>query len=168
MNENYLNSFNKLSKYNEPTNYYRFYELLIDVDLIKENEKLENEIEKLDEKIERRKRRRIEREEIEENIKRKKREEKEKRRPVILKKCSLCYNTCLICGKRIVNYPRTKKEYYFKAHGSCIPNIDKCCICHKMKGNILCRNQCFSCYDNKESMEEKCFYCKEKLFLWDK
>ena len=102
MNENYLNSFNKLSKYNESTNYYRFYELLIDVDLIKENEKLENEIEKLDEKIERRKRRRIEREEIEENIKRKKREEKEKRRPVILKKCSLCYNTCLICGKRIV------------------------------------------------------------------
>ena len=136
-------------------------------------EREENERNEREEIEENRKRERREREELEENRRRKIKEEKEKRRPVYLYRCCFCGDKCLFCGGKISGSGRNKNfikaVYYYKAHGSCIPNNDnKCVICHKTKGTIKCNNQCYNCFDKRDKIQEKCYYCKEKLIFWDK
>jgi hypothetical protein len=202
MNKNYLENFNKLRIFDENINYFRFYELSINKELIREKEKLDYKLEKLEEKIEEKKRmerekeereeieeieereweenrrrKRIEKEEREENRKREEKEEREKRRPVYLLICysGHCADKCLFCGRKISETSKRsryagKVSYYYRAHGSCIPNNNdkKCVICHKNKGTSRCNNQCFVCFEQRNKMEEKCYYCKESLRFWDK
>ena len=137
-----------------------------------ENRRREREEREEDRKRERRERR--EKEEKEENRKREKREEREKRRPVYLLRCPYCADKCLFCGGKVSGSGRNKKyikaTFYFRAHGSCIPgnDIKKCAICHKNGASARCNNQCYNCFENRNKIEEKCFYCKESLTFWDK
>ena len=57
--------------------------------------------------------------------------------------------------------------YNYKAHGTCIPNNDYCCICHKNKATTKCNNQCYYCYKKLVFIEEKCYYCRERLSKWN-
>lgn len=120
---------------------------------------------------ENRKKERREREEIE---KKEKKEQREKRRPVDLLRCQFCFDKCLFCGGKISgsgkSYGYVKSNYYYKAHGSCIPNSNKkkCIICLKNNGATRCNNQCYHCFNKRNKMEEKCYYCKERLIFWDK
>ena len=191
MNKNYLERFKGFRSFDKSINYFRFYELSINEDLIKEKKKLDTELEELDEKIkardierieryereekrirereENRKRERREREEMEENRKKEKREEKEGRKPVDLYRCSFCLDKCVTCGGKISGSGRTygyyKTTYYYRAHSSCIPNNmkKKCIICLKNPGTIRCNDECYHCFDKRNKNEEKCYYCKKRL-----
>ena len=200
MNKDYLENFDKLRRFDKNIDYYRFYELSINTDLKKEKEKLDYELEGLDEKIEeiRRKKRereerereereweereweereenrRREKEEREDNRKREKREEKEKRRPVYLLRCCFCGDKCLFCKGKVTGSGRNKgyvkKAIYFRAHGSCIPsdNIKICAVCLKNTGTSRCNNICYNCFEKRNKIEYKCYYCKKELIFWEK
>ena len=76
---------------------------------------------------------------------------------------------CLFCGGKVfgVGPSHMRAVYNYKAHGTCIPNNDYCCICHKNKGTIKCNNQCYYCSKKLVFIEEKCYYCRERLYKWN-
>ena len=169
MNEKYLENFRLLKQFDKKINYYRFYELSINADVTTEFENLDNEIYKKEKKIEDRKRQEREREEREEEERRKRIDEKERRKPVFLKRCEKCRDVCLFCGGKVfgVGPSHMRAVYNYKAHGTCIPNNDYCCICHKNKGTTKCNNQCYYCSKKLVFIEEKCYYCRERLYKWN-
>ena len=171
MNDKFLENFRLLKKIKEYENYDRFYELSINSDIVTEEENLDSKIYEQEEEIEKSERRAREREEREKEERRKRAEEKERRRPVFLKRCEKCRDVCLFCGGKVlfVGPSHMRAVYNYKAHGTCIPNNDYCCICHKNKATTKCNNQCYYCSKNKNLVfiEEKCYYCREKLNKWN-
>lgn len=135
-----------------------------------EKEREEREENRERQRKEKRRRERMEKEEKEEKRKRDKIEEEEKRKPVCLLRCPSCANKCLFCGRNILETSRRsryagKVTYDYKAHSSCIPNNNnkKCVICLKNWGTKRCDNQCYVCFEKRNKMEEKCYYCKQSL-----
>ena len=78
MNEKYLKNFRLLKKFDKYKEYYRFYDLSINADIVTEFANLDYEIYKMEEKIEERKRHEKERDEREEEERRKRIDEKRK------------------------------------------------------------------------------------------
>ena len=145
-----LRQYHSLS-YSEKNHFYKYYEFSINKDMDKEENDLNDLIQKQRERV-----REIERED---------QEEYEGKRPVFLKICDRCRDICIFCkGKKfVVGY---RLVYDYKAHKGCLINDeDSCCICGRNDAKFKTgKSICHDCYKSLGSIDTKCYYCRKYLY----
>ena len=168
INDKYIEKYRLLKRGRDHLNYFRYYLLPINKDLTYEEGELENEIYAQEKKIRKEEERSREREEEREQRRRELAEKREREKPVFLKRCLKCRDTCLFCKGQISfsqgNHGWGRDIDYYKAHGTCMPNNDNCCICYNRKGTTKCSNICYPCHQKLKFIEKKCYYCKKNLY----